>query len=140
MAVCAFIFAMRESNFFLLLTPLLCVPQMEGTSVRVVVRVRPLNDKETKSNALPVVTASSQRNELTLVKGISSKATRHTFNFDNVFTSFSSQQEIFEQTLKPIVGDVIRGYESTVFACTNAHTAHTCMSTHISAYAYTIKK
>ena len=113
---------------------------MEGTSVRVVVRVRPLNDKETKSNALPVVTASSQRNELTLVKGISSKATRHTFNFDNVFTSFSSQQEIFEQTLKPIVGDVIRGYESTVFACTHAHSthlhAHTCIHSHVRTYKH----
>ena len=57
---------------------------MDKSSVKVIVRLRPLNGKEKRSNALPVVTASSQRNEVTLIKGLSSKATKHCFNFTKV--------------------------------------------------------
>ena len=41
---------------------------------------------------------------------------RSTFAFDDVFTSFSTQKEVFDQTLAPVIGDVLAGYESTVFA------------------------
>jgi kinesin family protein 11 len=38
------------------------------------------------------------------------------FKFDSVFGSFTTQEEIFEQTLAPVIGDVLSGFESTVFA------------------------
>jgi hypothetical protein len=50
------------------------------------------------------------------VKGLGRMAARHTFHFDNVFGSFATQEEIFEQTLEPIVHDVLAGFQSTVFA------------------------
>jgi hypothetical protein len=34
-------------------------------NIQVVVRVRPMNDKEKADNTLPVVTASSEKNEVT---------------------------------------------------------------------------
>jgi len=87
-----------------------------AATVQVVVRVRPLNAKEKQGHTLPIVNSSSQRNEVTLIKGIGFKAMRHTFNFDKVFNEFTTQQEIFEQTLAPLVNDVLKGFESTVFA------------------------
>ena len=38
------------------------------------------------------------------------------FKFDRVFGSFTTQEEIFDQTLRPIVDDVLSGFEATVFA------------------------
>ncbi len=84
--------------------------------MQVVVRLRPLNAREQKANTLPVVSASQQRKEVQLVRGVGPKAVRHDFYFDAVFNAFTTQEEVFNQTLKPIVGDVLRGFECTVFA------------------------
>jgi len=88
----------------------------ESSGVQVVVRVRPLNSKEKQGNTVPIVSSSSQRNEVTLIRGLGPKSTKHTFTFDKVFNEFTSQQEVFEQTLAPLVTDVFKGFESTVFA------------------------
>ena len=79
----------------------------------------------------------SQRNEIVLVKGMGSKATRHAFAFDQVFSDYTTQEEVFQavscavlyfrlatsaltfltpQTLAPIVDDVLKGYDNAVFA------------------------
>ena len=84
--------------------------------VQVVVRVRPLNGKEKKEGTLPVVTCNGERREVGVIRGVGSRASRNTFAFDNVFSLFTTQEEIFDQTLKPMISDVMRGYESTVFA------------------------
>eukprot|EP00439_Symbiodinium_sp_Y106_P003211 s87_g1.t1 len=41
---------------------------------------------------------------------------RSTFHFDDVLTSFSSQEDVFRATLQPLVGQVLAGYETTAFA------------------------
>eukprot|EP00948_MAST-09A_sp_MAST-9A-sp1_P003312 g3312.t1 len=88
----------------------------DASRVRVVVRLRPLNEREKSSGTTPVVTASTTNREVTLVRGSHSSATRHVFQFDDVFGSFSTQQEVFSSVIRPIVNDVLQGYESTVFA------------------------
>lgn len=70
-------------------------------SVQVVVRMRPLNAREQKSNTTPIVTTSTERSEVTVIKGSGKAQVRNTFKFANVFGSFTTQGEIFEQTLKP---------------------------------------
>ena len=87
-----------------------------SSAVKVCVRLRPLNKREKRGNTIPVVTANTEKGEITVVKGLSTKATRHAFNFDNVFSEFATQEEVFESTLLPIVGQVMKGYEATVFA------------------------
>lgn len=76
------------------------------SSVQVVVRLRPMNEKEKKHGTLPVVTASTQDKTVTVIKGHGSRQIRSCFSFDNVFTAFSSQEEVFEETLKPVIGYV----------------------------------
>ena len=85
-------------------------------SVQVVVRLRPLNDREKRHGTLPVVSASTNEKSVTVIKGQGSRQVKTSYRFDNVFTAFSSQEEVFEATLKPIIRDVLRGFESTVFA------------------------
>ncbi len=88
----------------------------EQSGVQVVVRLRPMSERELKGNTLPVVTASTEKKEVTVIKGSGARTLRSTFAFDDVFTSFSTQKEVFDQTLAPVIGDVLNGYESTVFA------------------------
>lgn len=80
------------------------------------VRLRPLNDKERSKATTPVVTASTARKEVVLVRGAGSHATRHVFNFDHVFGSFSTQAEVFDTTMGPIIHDVLSGKRATIFA------------------------
>jgi hypothetical protein len=87
-----------------------------SSSVQVVVRLRPLNEKEKKHGTLPVISASTNDKTVTVIKGTGSRQARSSFSFDNVFTAFSTQNEVFDATLKPVIKDVMRGYESTVFA------------------------
>ena len=84
------------------------------SSIQVAVRLRPMNEDESKT--LPVVHASSMDNSVTTLKGFGKAQQRTTFNFDTVFSASATQEEVFDSTLKPIIRDVLYGYESTVFA------------------------
>ena len=89
---------------------------MESTSVQVVVRMRPLNERELKGNTLPVVTASTEKKEVMVCKGAGNRQQRTTYNFDNVLGTMSSQEEVFQQTIQPVIADVLGGFECTMFA------------------------
>ena len=88
----------------------------ENCSVQVVVRLRPMNEKELRGNTLPVVTASTEAKSVTVIRGSGPRQMKTTYSFDNVFTSFSTQREVFEQTLEPVIQDVLSGFECTMFA------------------------
>jgi kinesin family protein 11 len=75
-----------------------------------------LNEKEKKHGTLPVVSASTAEKTVTVIKGQGSRQARASYKFNNVFSAFSSQEEVFEVTLKPVIRDVMMGFESTVFA------------------------
>lgn len=80
------------------------------------VRLRPLNEREKKDSTLPVVSASTNEKTVTVIKGTGSRQARSVFAFDDVFTAFSTQEEVFETTLKPVIKDVLTGYSSCVCA------------------------
>lgn len=98
------------------MAPTLPPSSTSAASVQVVVRLRPLNEREKRHGTLPVVSASTVDRSVTVIKGSGSRQARSSYNFDNVFTAFSSQEEVFDATLKPIIRDVMDGNESTVFA------------------------
>jgi hypothetical protein len=87
-----------------------------SSTIQVVVRLRPMNEYETKHGTLPVITAKTQDATVSVIKGKGRKQMKSSYRFDNVFTAFSTQEEVFEATVKPVILDVMRGFESTVFA------------------------
>ncbi|KAG8438232.1 hypothetical protein GDO86_008793 [Hymenochirus boettgeri] len=113
--------------------------------VRVVVRVRPENDKEKHGNSTKVVQVVDQHilvfdpkvEEVGFFHG-KSQANRDItkrknkdlkFVFDCVFDAHSSQQEVFEQTTKIVLDGVLNGYNCTVLAygATGAGKTHTML-------------
>ena len=62
-----------------------------------------MNETEKAHGTLPVVTASTQDKSVTVIKGQGSRQARSCFSFDNVFTAFSTQEEVFHATLKPMI-------------------------------------
>jgi len=90
--------------------------QYTATKIQVVVRLRPINEREKTHGTLPVVTASSQDKTVTVVRGTGRWQARSSYAFDNVFSAFTTQEEVFDATLRPILKDVMLGFESTVFA------------------------
>jgi len=77
-----------------------------------------MNDREKKAGATPAATASTERREVAVVRILAggTRQVRSTFHFDDVLTSFSSQEDVFRATLQPLVGQVLAGYETTAFA------------------------
>jgi hypothetical protein len=68
--------------------------EAEQASIQVAVRLRPLNGKEKANGTLPVVTASHENREVTVIKGSGNRQIRSTFAFANVFGSFTTQEEM----------------------------------------------
>ena len=79
----------------------------ETSSIQVVVRLRPMNEKEKKHSTLPVIKASTSDKTVTVIKGNGMRQARNTFAFDNVFTAFSTQEDVFGATLKPVIRYVL---------------------------------
>ncbi len=74
-----------------------------SSSIQVVVRLRPMNENEKKHGTLPVIKAKTQEKTVTVIKGQGSRQARSNYAFDNVFTAFSTQSEVFDATLKPMI-------------------------------------
>lgn len=85
----------------------------EGTSenVKVFVRIRPKSRKEKNSgDAVVVQTVDSQR------IGIANKQSSTTFDFDGVFGCEASQEEVYNQCVRPYVDEILQGFSCVVFA------------------------
>jgi len=74
-----------------------------SSAIQVVVRLRPINEKEKRHGTVPVVTASTSDKTVTVIRGQGNRTVKSSYSFDNVFTSFSTQEEVFEVTLKPVI-------------------------------------
>lgn len=87
------------------------------SNVRVICRLRPMTEREKKAGTVPAASASTERKEVAVQrKTANGRQTRMTFKFDEVLSSYSSQEEVFNSTLQPLVGQVLAGYEATAFA------------------------
>lgn len=87
--------------------------------VRVVCRIRPLNEKELALTTYGTcVRCTSEQNIDIIVDDAS-----HVFSFDRVFGPESDQLSVFEYTAIPLINDVLFGYNATIFAYgqTGAH-------------------
>ena len=87
----------------------------KSESVKVVVRCRPLGQKEMQEQHECVVSVD-MKNCTIGVTNPSSVNEIKTFTFDHTYDWHATQQGIFEQTARPILESVMEGYNGTIFA------------------------
>lgn len=85
------------------------------TNVQVAVRCRPLNENE-KRQGSGVIVCDAASKSVNVKYGPSNKRLNKTFNFDKVFSTYSTQEDVFRTTVKPIINDVMIGMNCTLFA------------------------
>lgn len=85
---------------------------MSGDSVIVVVRVRPLNNRETTMKSGQCVELLPE-DRLTITDG---SAQPRPFAFDAVFNPQTTQEEVFERTGALVLEKALEGYNVTMFA------------------------
>jgi kinesin family member 3B len=92
-------------------------PSSSPECIQVVIRCRPLSLKEINSGFEKVVHMFERddKGEI-LVHREGSEDPPKQFTFDRVFDENTSQEDLFEKTARAIVGNVIEGYNGTIFA------------------------
>lgn len=87
-----------------------------GTNVQVAVRCRPLNTEEKRTSQPCVVACDTEGKTVKVSYGSVGKKSTKSFNFDRVFGMYSTQEEVFEQVVRPIVDEALAGFNCTIFA------------------------
>ncbi|CAM6083629.1 unnamed protein product [Calypogeia fissa] len=88
----------------------------KGVNVQVLLRCRPPNEEEVRTNAPQVISCHDHRREVTVFQNIASKQIDRTFTFDKVFGPQSQQKDLYDQAVVPIVHEVLDGFNCTIFA------------------------
>lgn len=88
--------------------------QEVSDNVKVVVRCRPLNQKEKMMGHKLAVIVDEIRGTITVNKLETSHEPPKTFTFDTVFGSDSKQLDVYNLTARPIVNSVLEGYNGTM--------------------------
>ena len=97
-------------------------------SIKVVVRIRPLNSKESQDGHKATTVAHEDRGTIEVCNPTADKSEpAKSFTFDAVFSPKSTQRNIYDVCAAPVVQSVLEGYNGTVFAYgqTGAGKTHT---------------
>jgi len=86
------------------------IPQSEKSSVRVAVRVRPLNKREKDTKSITEVTNDS----VLLINPATKKKKKFTYDF--LYDVDTEQQELYNDIGKRVINNAFQGYNSCVFA------------------------
>ena len=84
-------------------------------SVKVMVRCRPMSQKEIDRGCSCIVTVDKAYGQINLAKPNSGEIDK-TFSFDSVYGQDSQQRSIYDESAFPLVESVIEGYNGTIFA------------------------
>ncbi|XP_040200565.1 kinesin-like protein KIF3A isoform X2 [Rana temporaria] len=85
-------------------------------NVKVVVRCRPLNEREKVMGSRMAVNVDEMRGTIAVHKVDSMNEPPKTFTFDTVFGIDSNQLDVYNLTARPIIDSVLEGYNGTIFA------------------------
>ena len=85
----------------------------KSESVKVAVRVRPMNSREKEENSTICVEVDPSTNQISVSNP---KQETKTFQFDYVYPLTSSQREVYDEVAFPIVESIFQGYNGTIFA------------------------
>ena len=85
-------------------------------NVRVICRTRPLNRKELDRGGYNILDFSEDGGTVTIRNPDESKGpSKHSFNFDFCFPPTTSQAQVYDVCAQPILEDVFKGYNGTLF-------------------------
>ncbi|CAF3047525.1 unnamed protein product [Rotaria sp. Silwood2] len=85
-------------------------------TVRVIVRCRPMNQRETDLECKTIVSMNTQLNHVLLENIDQSNEPPKQFTFDAVYSEDSITENIYAESVFPLVENVLEGYNATVFA------------------------
>ncbi|CAM4681196.1 unnamed protein product [Leuciscus chuanchicus] len=87
-------------------------------SVKVVVRCRPMNEKERVANFDRVVSVDVKLGQVAVRNPRAASSHEHpkVFTFDSVYDWNSKQMELYDETFRPLVDSVLFGFNGTIFA------------------------
>uniref|UniRef100_UPI00358FEA2C kinesin-like protein KIF3A n=1 Tax=Myxine glutinosa TaxID=7769 RepID=UPI00358FEA2C len=88
----------------------------EGDNVKVVVRCRPMNERERTMGHKQAVHVDEMRGQIVVRKPDFLDEPCKSFTFDTVFGPDSKQVDVYNLTARPIVDSVLEGYNGTIFA------------------------
>lgn len=88
--------------------------QEVSDNVKVVVRCRPLNQKEKMMGHKQAVIVDEIRGTITVNKLETPQEPPKTFTFDTVFGPDSKQLDVYNLTARPIIDSVLEGYNGTL--------------------------
>ncbi|XP_073457584.1 kinesin-like protein KIF17 [Aquarana catesbeiana] len=89
---------------------------MAAESVKVVVRCRPMNDREKDMKCRSVVTMESSRGQCFIRKPEAGEETPKQFTFDGAYNTEHCTEQIYNEIAYPLVEGVTEGYNGTIFA------------------------
>lgn len=84
-------------------------------NIKVFCRFRPLNANEIASSGGKKVVKILNKNKV-LIKGDTKDSKENKFEFDYIFPENSKQEEVYDVVGKPLVDEVLKGYNATIFA------------------------
>ncbi|OMJ67273.1 hypothetical protein SteCoe_35611 [Stentor coeruleus] len=87
---------------------------MPTETVKVVVRSRPLSDKETARGNISILSFEKDIHQIAIQEPKS--GLYKTFAYDSVYDTNSSQQELYDDSCFPLVESMLQGYNATIFA------------------------
>ncbi|KDN64027.1 putative kinesin motor domain-containing protein [Colletotrichum sublineola] len=88
----------------------------QETNINVVVRCRGRNDREVRENSAVVVQADGAKGTNVELKLGANALSNKTYNFDRVFSAAADQTMVFDDVVKPILDEMLAGFNCTIFA------------------------
>lgn len=87
-------------------------------SVKVVVRCRPLNQKEQSNGPTGGIVQMDLRLGQVILRNPRAPITepQKTFTFDAVYDSSSKQRDLYDESVRPLIDSVLAGFNGTIFA------------------------
>ncbi|KAK4153316.1 kinesin-like protein bimC [Chaetomidium leptoderma] len=88
----------------------------EATNINVVVRCRGRNEREVKENSAVVVRTEATKGKIVDLSMGPNAVSNKAYNFDRVFSQAADQNMVFEEVVKPVLDEMLSGYNCTIFA------------------------
>lgn len=92
------------------------MPSHKAEAVKVVVRCRPLNSKETSDGHERIVEMDGRRGLVEVRNPKASAEAPKSFTFDSVYDWNSKQRDLYDETFRDLVQSALDGFNGTIFA------------------------